>query len=195
MERFESKVIRVPPSIESIKIEQMAIFGWSLQNRQDVIEPIWASSTITHTDEYEDEAETDIQSTHHVALHFVRPLSLPHLEEIKQLEFEYFQLESSQPQRPQTQENTGCGIVCFGLGSIILGIVLLVGAVGRDGWEKFWLILFGILFLAFGVFLLSPIGSNKEKVKKERDEYIRKRSEWRQNREELEQRAKRLSEN
>lgn len=186
MERFESKVMRVSPSRESIRIERMAIFGWSLQNRQDVVEPVRASSTID-----EDEVETDIQVDHYVALHFVRPLSLPHLEEIKQLEFEYFQLESSQPQRPQTQE-AGCWSVLFGLGSIILGIVLLVGSVGRDGWEKFWLILFGILFVAFGVFLFRMMGSGEEDRKKERNEYKRKHSEWRQKREELEQRAKLL---
>ncbi len=183
MERFESKVIRVSPSNENIRIGRMAIFGWSLQSRQDVVEPVSASST---TDG--DEIETDIQVTHHVALHFVRPLSLPHLEEIKQLEFEYFQLESSQPQRPQAQEDLEKGehaCVFFGLGSIILGIVLLVGL---DGWKKLW----GILFVAFGVFLFWVAGTDGENVKKERGEYERKRSEWLKKREGLKQRAKSL---
>ncbi len=180
MERFESKVIRVSPSNENIRIGRMAIFGWSLQSRQDVVEPVSASST---TDG--DEIETDIQVTHHVALHFVRPLSLPHLEEIKQLEFEYFQLESSQPQRPQTEEPAGCWSGLFGLGCIILAIVVLVGL---DGWKKLW----GILFVAFGVFLFWVAGTDGENVKKERGEYERKRSEWLKKREGLKQRAKSL---
>jgi len=173
MERFESKVIRVSPSKESIRIEEMAIFGWSLQSRQDVVKPVGASSTIT-----EGEVETDIHSTHHVALHFVRPLSLPHLEELKQLEFEYF--HSSPPSPPRGAEGGGCLCLLFGLGCVISGIALLIEG---DGWEKLW----GLL-IPFGVFFLRLSGESKE----EKDEYERRRSEWLKKQEELKQRARSL---
>ncbi len=187
MERTESKVIRVPPAIEDARIEEMAIFGWNLQNRQDVVVPLGARSTVYH-DEDEDEVDTDIQSRHYVVLHFVRPLTLPNLKKVEELEREYF---ASQPHREGTKGG-GCGLW-------FLPVVFFMAALGAlsesDGPYESWArpvagLLMGIAALIlFGLIAGSINKDNKEK------EYQRKRGEWPKRREELRREAKLLLSN
>ncbi len=87
MERTESVVIQVAPSYENQKIKEMETFGWNLQNRQEVHQEGDAYGRPSYMDS--STYIVKVKVSHYVKLHFVRALSLPNLQKIKQLEAEY----------------------------------------------------------------------------------------------------------
>lgn len=89
MERTESLVVQVAPTYENAKIQQMEQFGWSLQGRQEIHEEGDAEGAPSI---FGDTYVIKTKVSHYVKLHFVRPLSTPNLDRIKQIEAEYFSL-------------------------------------------------------------------------------------------------------
>jgi len=90
MERTESTVVQVAPDYENAKIKEMEMFGWNLQSRQEIHEEGEAYSRPSYLDSSTYVIKTKVK--HYVKLHFVRPLNLPRLDQIKQIESEYFNL-------------------------------------------------------------------------------------------------------
>jgi zinc-ribbon domain len=97
--RTESIVLSVPPSFENECIKERELFGWNLQNRQEVIghlrlaetpdnlgHAIWQGAVEGAT------GKKTLEYDHYVKLHFARSVALPNLSRIKQLESEYFSL-------------------------------------------------------------------------------------------------------
>jgi len=89
VERTESVVVQVHPDYENQKIQEMQLFGWGLQGRQEIEQRGEAYGRPSHLAEFT--GTYVIKTTVHrfVKLHFVRSLSLPNLDRIKQLEAEY----------------------------------------------------------------------------------------------------------
>lgn len=94
MERTESTVIQVAPSYEKQKIKEMEAFGWNLQGRQEIHEEGDAYGRPGYLDS--STYIVKVKVSHYVKLHFVRALSLPNIQGIKQLETEYANLEFPQ---------------------------------------------------------------------------------------------------
>jgi len=90
MERTESIVIQVTPAYENAKIKEMQLFGWNLQGRQEVHEEGDAYGRPSYLDRTTYLIKTKVY--HYVKLHFVRSLSLPNLDKIRELENEYLSL-------------------------------------------------------------------------------------------------------
>lgn len=90
MERTESIVVQVAPDYENAKIKEMEMFGWNLQNRQEIHEKGEAYGRPSYLSSSTYVVKTTVK--HYVKLHFVRSLSLPNLDKIKQIESEYFNL-------------------------------------------------------------------------------------------------------
>ena len=88
MERTESLVVQVAPVSENNKIKEMEMFGWSLQNRQEIHEEGDAYIDSDYGGSYTIKTKV----SHYVKLHFSRDLSLPNLGQIQQIEQEYFSL-------------------------------------------------------------------------------------------------------
>ena len=91
MERTESIVVEVTPDYENESIKEREMFGWSLQGRQEIHEEGNAygyGGTFNGIGSY----TTVVEVSKYVKLHFVRPLSLPNLDRIKQLETQYFNM-------------------------------------------------------------------------------------------------------
>src|SRR5215467_12299305 len=87
MERTESTVIQVAPDFENQKIKEMETFGWSLHGRQEIHQEGDAYGRPTYMDS--STYVVKVKVSHYVKLHFVRALSLPNIQSIKQLETEY----------------------------------------------------------------------------------------------------------
>ena len=109
MERHESVVIQVSPSYENAKIKEMEIFGWNLQNRQEIHEKgnayavpqfLDPSSYITGT------VSVETEVSKYVKLHFTRSLSMLNLNKIKAFEEQYFNFPS--PVFPKILPGGGC---------------------------------------------------------------------------------------
>ncbi len=90
MERTESLVVQVAPTYENDKIQEMQLFGWSLQGRQEIHEEGDAYGRPSYLSNSTYVVKTTVH--HYVKLHFTRSLSLPNLEKIKQIEAEYSNL-------------------------------------------------------------------------------------------------------
>lgn len=90
MERTESLVVQVAPSYENEKIQEMQAFRWNLHGRQELHEQgdAYGSPSLLNSSTYV--IKTSV--SHYVKLHFVRPLSLPNLDQIRPLEEQYFAL-------------------------------------------------------------------------------------------------------
>lgn len=95
MERTESIVIQVAPDYENAKIKEMEMFGWNLQNRQEIHERGNAYSRPSHFSSKTYIVKTTVY--HYVKLHFSRSVNLPNLDKIKQIEEEYFNLPFPSP--------------------------------------------------------------------------------------------------
>lgn len=95
MERTESIVVQVVPDYENAKIKEMEMFGWNLQGRQEIHEEGEAYGRPSYLDSSTYVIKTKV--SHYVKLHFVRSLSLPNLDQIKQIEQEYFNLPFPAP--------------------------------------------------------------------------------------------------
>jgi hypothetical protein len=109
MERTESVIIQVSPNYENAKIKEMEIFGWNLQNRQEIHEKgdayavpqfLDPSSYITGT------VSVMTEVSKYVKLHFVRSLNTSNLDKIKILEDKYFSFPA--PDFPQLCPGGGC---------------------------------------------------------------------------------------
>lgn len=106
MEKFynwESKVVTVLPEEEDLMIKQMEMFGWSLHGRQEIhkeiggrLVPVEGGNRGPWTYAIEKKFSS------YVKLHFVRPLNLPNLDKIRQIESEYWSLRASYPKSPST---------------------------------------------------------------------------------------------
>jgi hypothetical protein len=117
MERTESSVVQVAPQYENEKIHEMQGFGWNLQGRQEVHQEGEAYGRPSYTDSSTYIIKTKVHS--YVKLHFVRALDLPHLNEIRQLEAEYFGQSFAQP--------PGMAVPgCFTLFGIV-GVIVFAG--------------------------------------------------------------------
>jgi hypothetical protein len=98
--RTESFVASIAPEDENSKIQQMELFGWSLQGRQEIIGPLqraaipdsllsavgrgaWEGAT----------GRTTVSRDHYVKLHFVRDPQMEGIERLRALENEYFSLQ------------------------------------------------------------------------------------------------------
>jgi len=99
MERTESVVVAVSPDYENDKIKEMSVFGWNLQNRQEVIGhlreaeiPDSLAAAMFRGAVEGATGTTTVEYDHYVKLHFVRDASLPNLAKIRELEREYFAL-------------------------------------------------------------------------------------------------------
>lgn len=89
MERTESTVVQVAPDYENTKIKEMERFGWSLHGRQEIHEKGQAYGRPSLSgDSYIVKTEVN----QYVKLHFIRSLSLPNLQRLRELENEYFSL-------------------------------------------------------------------------------------------------------
>ena len=95
MERTESLIVQVAPSFEQDKIKEMETFGWNLQGRQEVHEEGDAYGRPSYTNSSTYVVKTKVK--HYVKLHFVRSLTLPNLDKIRQIEAEYNNLPFPQP--------------------------------------------------------------------------------------------------
>ncbi len=97
--RSESIVVSTAPNDENECITEREIFGWNLQNRQEVIghlreaeipdglgQAVWRGMVRGATN------RRALEYDHYVKLHFARSMGLPNLPRIKQLESEYFNL-------------------------------------------------------------------------------------------------------
>jgi hypothetical protein len=97
MERTESLVIQVAPTFEQDKIKEMETFGWNLQGRQEIHEEGDAYGRPSYIDRSTYVVKTKVK--HYVKLHFVRSLSLPNLDKIREIETEYNGLPFPAPPR------------------------------------------------------------------------------------------------
>jgi hypothetical protein len=95
MERTESLVVQVAPSFEQDKIKEMETFGWNLQGRQEIHEEGDAYGRPSYIDSSTYVVKTTVK--HYVKLHFVRAMSLPNLDRIRQIESEYNNLPFPRP--------------------------------------------------------------------------------------------------
>lgn len=97
--RSESIVVSVPPDSENECINERQLFGWNLQNRQEVVghlreaetpdglgQAIWRGAVEGAT------GKKTFEYDHYVKLHFARSMSTPNLDQIKSKESEYFNL-------------------------------------------------------------------------------------------------------
>lgn len=136
MSRTESIVVSVPPALENAKIAEMSMFAWSLQSRQEIVGHIRKDTTsdglVTAILRGAFEGATSASTTeyvHYVKLHFVRELSLPDLQRIRQLESEYRSL----PAPPETSLKGPGYFTLFGVVGIV-GCLIFVNEPGTPGW-------------------------------------------------------------
>lgn len=122
MERTESIVVQVAPQFENDKIGEMELFGWNLQNRQEIHEKGEAYGRPSYLDSSTYIVKTTVHQ--YVKLHFVRGQELPNLDRLRALEAEYFSLPF-----PQSPSLTGPGCALAGCGMFLLSsIITTVGA-------------------------------------------------------------------
>jgi hypothetical protein len=90
MERTESIVIEVKSSDENSKIQEMEMFGWSLQSRQEIHQEYLSPWLIGGGYDIKRKALN-------VKLHFARSLNLINIDKIKKIESEYYSLTFPKP--------------------------------------------------------------------------------------------------
>jgi len=142
MERTESTVVQVSPDYENSKIKEMEMFGWNLQGRQEIHEKGEAYGRPSYLSNSTYVVKTTVK--HYVKLHFIRSLSLPNLDKIKQIESEYFSLQFPTP------PSLTWPVIIFGM-----GILSLFGGLINIRSGGLMLILGSILYLAVGGFWLN----------------------------------------
>jgi hypothetical protein len=89
MERTESKVVQIAPAHENALIRDMEKFGYNLQSRQEIHEtgdslalPNLYGGSTKHT-----------KIRQYVKVHFVRSLEMKNLDQLRELESQYFGTE------------------------------------------------------------------------------------------------------
>jgi hypothetical protein len=126
MERTESKIVETAPQDENDVIQNLQSFGWNLQNRQELR---FEGNSRTTPDMLSgfggiESSTTTTEIHHYVKLHFVRSMNIPNLDEIHDLENEYFNL--SIPDKPKLFP---VGLWLWIILSLIYGIVLVIYAI------------------------------------------------------------------
>ena len=90
MERTESRVVQVAPNFENNKIQELELFGWNLQGRQEIHEE---GDTEGGPDLIGDGYTIKTRVDKYVKLHFIRGAETPNIRRIKELEAEYNALD------------------------------------------------------------------------------------------------------
>jgi len=122
MERTESTVVSVAPDSENEVIRQMGLFGWNLHGRQEIIGPLREAPPPNSLIGAMVRGATEgakgklYVRDHYVKLHFVRPLNLPNLDKLRQIEAEFANLPY--PEAPGLGWPIGLTAM-FALGTII----------------------------------------------------------------------------
>ncbi len=127
MDRTESVVIQVAPDFENQKIQEMQLFGWNLQGRQEIEQQGEAYGRPSFLSEYTGTYVIKTTVKRYVKLHFVRNFNFPNLEKIRQFESEYANLPFP---GPASLKGPGCLIVLFSLALI----AALIGATEGIDW-------------------------------------------------------------
>jgi hypothetical protein len=147
---MESTVIQVSPDYENEKIQEMEMFGWALQGRQEIHEEgdAYGRPSLVNSSTYVIKTKV----SHYVKLHFVRSLGLPHLQDAKNLEAEYFNLPFMTPPGLAWP----IGFTVFG----ILGVIISLAMITQPGSPG----LFGIVMYSVWILLSYRwVGSRKKK--------------------------------
>ena len=147
MDRTESKSIQVHPSDEQQQIDLMQKFHWSLLGSQDV------KTKDSHLEQRGDSIYSVTETEHYVKLTFTRDVALPHLENIKALENEFFAL-------PEPTDPPIIPLGCFG--GIVLGALTLLYGLGL------------LIYLLYYLLYYSP---NKAEAARMREECERRKQE------------------
>lgn len=125
MARTESKSIQVHPYDEQAQIELMQRFHWNLLNSQEI------KNIDNRLERRGDSIYQTSNTEHYVKLVFSRDLDLPNIDEIKQLEQEFFSLPY-----PDYPRAFGC-FMAIGLFILFLIVLFTVGglatASGAEG--------------------------------------------------------------
>lgn len=159
--RTESKTVTVTLDQEKELIQNMELFGWYIQSREDVTPLVPA----------------DPKATTSIKLHFVRRLDLPNLDEIKDLESQYPFGELPEEYRG------GCltDILAMALGRggpllILIGIALLfVEQISKA--IAIGVIVLGIISGLVGISWERNLDKKEHEASKGRQEIISKRQE------------------
>ena len=122
MERTESVVVQVAPQYENEKISEMQMFGWNLQGRQEVQQQGEAYGRPSYLDSGTYVIKTTVYN--YVKLHFVRSLAFPNLDQIRQIEAEYFNLPFPPPVGFKLP---GCFTAFFAVGVLVAAPMMMVG--------------------------------------------------------------------
>jgi hypothetical protein len=162
MERTESVVIQVAPSYENQKIEEMQIFGWNLQGRQEIHEEGDAYGRPSYLSDSTYIVKTTVH--HYVKLHFVRSLRLPNLKRFREIENEYANLPFLSP---PSLKGPGCLIAFFAIGIFPALAVMSEGKIAEG---------FGML-VVYGLFVgLGVVWLRKRQAKRQEANAISQRS-------------------
>lgn len=162
MERTESVIIQVAPSYEDQKIEEMQVFGWNLQNRQEIHEEGDAYGRPSYLSDSTYIVKTTVY--HYVKLHFVRSLSFPNLQSLKEIENEYANLPFPSP---PSLKGPGWLIAFFAFGIFPALVVMSEGQIAQG---------FGML-LVYGLFVgLGVVWLRKRQAKRREAHAISQRS-------------------
>ena len=164
----------VPPNAVQQRIEFWASFGWELKSRQTI------KTKDSHQERRGDTIYNVTESEHYENLTFERDTSMPHYDELAALEKRYFssveEYDSLEKQKnsiklqweheavrlyPASGKDPvkfGCLFtiliaVCFILAFGCVGSILGEIQYGLDGEGIGWLV-FGIVFLALGIFII-----------------------------------------
>lgn len=155
MERTESVVIQVAPQYENEKIAEMQMFGWNLHGRQEVHQQGEAYGRPSYLNSGNYVIKTTVHN--YVKLHLVRSLTLPNVDQIRQIESEYFNLPFPSPVGFKLP---GCFTAFFAFGLLVAAPVMMLGEGVLQGLGA--LAVYGV-FVALGVYWLkNRIKKNKE---------------------------------
>lgn len=143
MDRTESAVLQVAPAHEADKIKEMELFGWSLQNRQEIHEEGDTEGRPSIFAEFNHTYVITTKVYHYIKLHFVRSLNLKHYAEIKRIEDEC--RSQPFPALPTLKSYFWIGSGCiFGIPGpslfLIMGLFLVAIALGdsSQGANRMW---------------------------------------------------------
>lgn len=150
MERTESKIIQIAPSLEQQMIDVMSKFGWSLHGRQEIqIESGKGgrrrmtgelSRDLFIPDGYKLVLESERSLRHYVKLHFIRPINFKNSDKLNVLENEYFSLEFLKRPRLKAPILLGCFSSLFLLTVVkstakeVAGFLLILSIGGCGYW-------------------------------------------------------------
>lgn len=88
---FESKIVKVDPGGENNMIAFMRRFGWSLKSSQE----IRYDANVEFEKDINNEWVMSSDTTHYVNMHFIRPMNIKNLQQLNDLELEYWTMGST----------------------------------------------------------------------------------------------------